>query len=292
MYLTRRNFIAAFFCIPLFISAVYSFVSAGEIAVYGDSQFNESAQERVVKAILRFKPSVIFRVGDIVNDGNDPEQWQIFNRIASPLLNTTEYYPALGNHEYDSPLYFKNFPRIHNQRWYSVEKEGIHFIVLDSNSNIQNNSEQYRWLESDLRKVSPGIKFKIAFFHHPIFSVGPHPEDEKQLKHILLPLFEEYGVCAVFSGHNHNYQRFKYHGIDFIVTGGGGSYLLDRNLSSPYLKKFVKAYHFCLLSAENGYLTVKVIDAGLNVIDDFVISPQRSEGPEATVPAGGNLIKK
>ena len=106
----RRNLITLFFCGFLFILAACSFASAGEIAVYGDSQLDQIAQERVVKAILQFKPSIIFRVGDIVNDGNDPEQWKIFNRIALPLLTTTEYYPALGNHEKDSPLYFTNFP--------------------------------------------------------------------------------------------------------------------------------------------------------------------------------------
>ena len=292
MHLARRNFIALFFGSFLFISVAYSFVFAGEIVVYGDSQLDEAAQERVVKAILQFKPSIIFRVGDIVNDGNDSEQWKIFNRIASPLLNTAEYYPALGNHENDSPLYFKNFPRIHNQRWYSVEREGIHFIVLDSNFDLQKGSEQYRWLESDLRGVSADTKFKIAIFHHPIFSVGPHLEDEKGLKHILLPLFEEHGVRAVFSGHNHNYQRFKYHGIDFIVTGGGGSHLLDRKRSSPYLKKFVKAYHFCLISAENGYLDVRVIDTGLNVIDGFSILQKSSEDPEEAALAGGTSNRK
>ena len=196
MHLARRNFIALFFCSLLFISVSYSFVLAGEIAIYGDSQLDEVAQERVVKAILQFKPSIIFRVGDIVNDGNDPEQWKIFNRIVSPLLNTTEYYPALGNHEKDSSLYFKNFPRIHNQRWYSVERDGLHFIVLDSNSDLQIGSEQYSWLVSDLQGASTGIKFKIAIFHHPIFSIGSHLEDEKGLKYVLLPLF--WGVCGIF----------------------------------------------------------------------------------------------
>ena len=286
----RRNLVTLFLCGFLFIS-VCSFASAGEIAVYGDSQLDQIAQERVVKAILQFKPSIIFRVGDIVNDGNDPEQWKIFNRIALPLLTTTEYYPALGNHEKDSPLYFKNFPRINNQRWYSVEREGIHFIVLDSNSDMQKGSEQYRWLESDLRSVNADIKFRIAIFHHPIFSIGPHVADEKGLKHILLPLFEKYGVCAVFSGHNHNYQRFKYQGINFIVTGGGGSRLIDRKGSSPYLKKFVKAYHFCLISPENGRLKVKVIDADLNVIDDFSISPKHAKILKSADLAG-NLIRK
>ena len=270
-YLFRRGSLAALFCGFLFAFIAYSFALAADIAVYGDSQIDETAQARVVGVIFKFKPSVVFRVGDIVNNGNDPEEWKTFNRIAAPLLAACEYYPALGNHEMNSPLYFKNFPRIHNQHWYSINRDGIHFIVLDSNSDLKKGSKQYRWLESDLQGVSADIKFKIAIFHHPIFSVGPHAENGKGLKQILLPLFEEYGVRAVFSGHNHNYQRFRYHGIDFIVTGGGGAYLADRNKDSPYLKKFVKAYHFCLISAKENSLKVKVIDVNSNVIDDFII---------------------
>ena len=164
--------------------------------------------------------------------------------------------------------------------------------MLDSNSGLKKGSEQYRWLESDLKGINASIKFKIAIFHHPIFGIGPHVEDEKGLKYVLLPLFEEYGVNAVFSGHNHNYERLKYHGIDFIVTGGGGSPLLDGKGSSPYLKKFIKAYHFCLISAENSYLSVRVIDPGLNVIDDFSIFQKPSEDPEEAVLAGGAPIRK
>lgn len=242
---------------------------AGDIAVFGDSQIDEAAQRKVVQAILSFKPSIVFRLGDNVNDGNDPAQWKLFNDINGPLLKTAEYFPALGNHEKDSPLYFDNFPFLNHRRWYSVERAGIHFAVLDSNSSLSPGSEQYNWLNSDLNSVKDNIKFKIVLCHHPFFSVGPHIEDEKGIRAVLLPVFEKYKVCAVFSGHNHNYQRFKYGGIDFIVTGGGGSQLTDRDRASPYLKKFFKAYHFCLLSTGNDLLRIRVIDVNLNMIDDF-----------------------
>ena len=54
-----ENLITLFFYGFLFILAACSPVLAGEIAVYGDSQLDQVAQERVVKAILQFKPSII-----------------------------------------------------------------------------------------------------------------------------------------------------------------------------------------------------------------------------------------
>jgi len=122
----------------LFISFVlYSNVFADDIVIFGDSQLNEAIQRKVVQAILTFKPSVVFRVGDNVEDGNDPEQWKLFNDINEPLLKTAEYFPALGNHEKESTLYFNNFPSLNGRRWYSVDRQGIHFVILDSNSDMR-----------------------------------------------------------------------------------------------------------------------------------------------------------
>ncbi len=247
---------------------------AGDIAVFGDSQVDAAVQRKVIQAVLSFKPSIVFRLGDNVNDGNDPAQWKLFNDINGPLLKTAEYFPVLGNHEEGSPLYFANFPFLNHRRWYSVEREGIHFVVLDSNSSLGPGSEQYNWLNSDLASVKDNIKFKIVLCHHPLFSVGPHIDDEKGIRAVLLPIFEKYRVCAAFSGHNHNYQHFQYQGIDFVVAGGGGSQLTDQDKASPYLKKFLKAYHFCLLSAGNGFLRVRVMDVNLNIIDDFKVPPR------------------
>ena len=260
----------ALFCLSLnFILPLYAF--GGDIAIYGDSQHNPEIQKRLVQIILTFKPSIVFRVGDIVDNGNDPKQWKAFNDIHSLLLKTTGYFPALGNHEHDSPLYFENFPFLQNRRWYSVDREGIHFIILDSNSDLSPGSEQLNWLKSDLDNLNDSINYKIVLFHHPLFDVGRHNDDEQGLRPVLLPLFEQYGINAVFSGNDHNYQRFEYQGIYFIVTGGGGSHLYHQSRSSPYLKKFIKAYHFCLLSPGDTGLRIKVVDTDLRVIDDFTI---------------------
>ena len=279
----RKNILCILLCSILFSAAFLSNAFAGDIVIFGDSQLNEDVQRKVVQAILVFKPSIVFRVGDNVGDGNDPVQWKLFNDINEPLLKTAEYFPALGNHEKESQLYFDNFPLLNHKRWYSVEREGIHFIVLDSNSDLSSGSSQYSWLISDLKNIKRDIKFKIAVFHHPIFDVSLHEADEKNLKTVLLPLFKKYGVCAVFSGHDHNYQRFEYEGIYFIVTGGGGADLREQFRESPYLQKFEKAYHFCLLSPGADFLRVRIIGIDSNTIDDFTIPSAKWPGPDRRI---------
>jgi predicted phosphodiesterase len=246
----------------------------GDIVIFGDSQLNEDAQVRVVEAVRRCRPSAVFRVGDLVDDGNDPRQWKAFRRINTALLKETKYYPALGNHEKDSPLYFKEFPELHNRRWYAVDHEGIHFIVLDSNSDLKPGSAQYRWFLSDLKRLPDRIKFRIVIFHHPLFSAGERAQDEQNLREVLLSLFQRYRVCVVFTGHDHCYERLMVDDISFIITGGGGSRLIQRTQPSPHLIKLIKEHHFCLLSREGDLLRVNVINVDGLVIDEFDIYPR------------------
>lgn len=271
----RKKILRACIFVFLFIGLTSPSVFSGSVIIFGDSQVDEAAQRQVARAVLTKKPSVIFRVGDLVDNGNSPAQWRLFNDINAGLLKTARYYPALGNHENNSSLYFDNFPFLHNRKWYSVEYEGVHFIVLDSSSDLGRGSAQYAWLESDLRGIGQDIKFKIVLLHHPLFSVGGHEEDSRNLKAALLPLLEKYGVSALFSGHDHNYQRLLFRGIYYIVTGGGGSALRERTRTSPYLQVFKKVYHFCMLTKSDSVLSVRVFDSNLRMIDKFSISGGR-----------------
>ncbi|MGE5197752.1 MAG: metallophosphoesterase family protein [Deltaproteobacteria bacterium] len=248
-----------------------SIAAAGEtVVIYGDSRTNPAIHRQIIKAILRVKPSAVFHLGDFVNNGSSRKEWAEFNRIASGLLNAVKLYPAVGNHEEGSDLFFQIFKLPDNRSWYSVDCAGMHFIVLNSTEDLSKGSAQYKWLESDLSGISSWVKFRIVLMHHPLFSVGAS-RPLKGLRESLLPLFKKYQVAAVFTAHDHNYQRLFYGNTYYIVTGGGGAPLYSRRGNSPYLKKFVKKFHFCALSAENGILDVKVFDPGLNLIDEFKI---------------------
>lgn len=241
------------------------------IVIYGDSRTGHQTHQKIVDEIIKIKPAIVFHTGDLVEDGLIPNQWTTFNEIVSDLIGIAEFYPALGNHENNSPLYFDNFVLPNNERWYFVEKDNLHFIVLDSNSDCSIGSEQYLWLEDDLQNISENIKFIVAIFHHPPFSTGPHDEDEKGLRQSIVPLFEQYGVDIVFNGHDHDYERSLYNNIYYIVTGGGGAPLYDQARISPYSQLFIKTYHFCKLSIINDQLISEVYDIGSNLIDKFTI---------------------
>ena len=245
----------------------------GDVVVYGDSRSGHSMHQLIMGGIAAIDPVAVFHTGDLVNDGRVAGDWVTFNNIASQLATGTPIYPALGNHEYESSLYFDNFTLPGNERWYLIDNiDGFNFIVLDTESNISQGSAQYQWLESELSASVSSTDFTIVTFHYPIYSTGEHGSDVRQIGDILEPIFEQYGVDAVFNGHDHNYERSTVNGIRYIVTGGGGAPLRDQAGSSPYSELFVKAYHFCVLyfdAAEN--LMVDVYNDSVQLIDRFEI---------------------
>jgi hypothetical protein len=93
-------------------------------------------------------------------------------------------------------------------------------------------SMQYRWLEAQLADAQGKSRFTFVQFHHVPYSVGPHGfpagfgrgEDTQsgQAMRVLLPLFEKYGVDAVFCGHDEIYEHSIVNGIHFYDVGIGG----------------------------------------------------------------------
>lgn len=243
------------------------------IVIYGDGRTNHEMHQQIVNEILELEPQMVFHTGDLVEDGNSSTQWEIFNEITFELMENTEFYPALGNHERNSDLYYDNFELPNNEQWYSVDYYGIHFVVLDSNVDTSTTSEQYGWLQSDLEAVENQKDFIVLIFHHPPFTVGKHSEAE-ELRTTIVPLFEEYNVDLAFSGHDHNYQRNLYNGIYYIVTGGGGAPLYGQATTKSYNQKFLASYNFCTLEIVDDDMLVKAYDESSNLIDEITIEGQ------------------
>ncbi len=238
------------------------------IIVYGDSRSGHSVHDSMVRTILKTEPAAVFHTGDLVNDGASSADWTTFNNIASELIESTPFYPALGNHDLPPDLFFDSFSLPNNERWYSVEVDGLHFVVLDSTTEIAPGSEQYEWLEAELSRLADG--FAAVVLHHPVLSTGYHG-DELGLADILVPLFERYDVELVLSGHDHDYERSFKDGTYYVVTGGGGAPLRPQAGSSPYSQVFKSTYHFCTLSAAEGGVTFEAFNLDMRSIDRFTI---------------------
>ena len=104
--------------------------------------------------------------------------------------------------------------------YYRLERGGglTEFFLLDS-TNFDRT--QAAWLENSLRD-SKAI-WKIAVFHHPIYSSGKTHGSDLGLRKQLEPLFTRYGVNVALSGHDHIYERTKpQQGVRYFVSGAAG----------------------------------------------------------------------
>jgi predicted MPP superfamily phosphohydrolase len=238
------------------------------IVIYGDCRSGDDIHRQIVADALKIEPKAVFNTGDLVNDGSSASEWAIFDNITSELRQVAPYYPALGNHDLPPQLFFADFHLPNNERWYSVDIDSLHFIVLDTTSDISQGSEQYMWLEADLQSASQD--FVVVVTHYPLLSTGQHG-GSSDIDQILKPLFEEYHVDIVFSGHDHDYERSSRNGIYYIVTGGGGADLYSQATTSKYSQVFKETHNFCTLFVNGGVVTVEASDPAENVIDQLAV---------------------
>jgi PKD repeat protein len=205
--------------------------------VYGDSQdqvplFSQAERHKLVADAIAGETGISFvlHTGDLVNQGNLTEDWDRFFDAARSMLSGAAIYPALGNHENYSALYFNAF---NVDPYYSFVCANAYFAVLDSNGGYS-VTEQSTWLESDL----PGDKpWKFVSFHHPMYtSEEDHWGGWAEVFGEWRDVFLSGGVSAVWNGHIHAYERYLNNGIMYtmIGTGGGPSYPLSETKYDGY----------------------------------------------------------
>lgn len=253
-------------------------------AVYGDSRDGHEAHRRIVARILALKPALVFHSGDMVHDGRSDEAWKSFDEITAGLRRSAEFFPVHGNHENHAPRFFAEFQLDPKKPWYSVDRFGVHFAVLDSESPFWKGTSQGTWLEKDLKAASAreDVRHIVVLLHRPIYGTGHHgPDDSKVLAPALTPWFKKYGVGAVFSGHDHLYERSQVDGITYVVAGGGGAPLYtEQEQPAATNQVFKSTYNFVALSVTPEGLLCEAFDDAGKPLDSFTVRAR-------AVPAGG-----
>jgi hypothetical protein len=193
-------------------------------AVIGDNGTGEGPEFDVANELQRYWTKVKFDFvimnGDNIYGGHSPNDFELkFERPYQPLLNEgVKFYASLGNHD-DAQIEINYKPfNMGGKHYYAFAKKDVDFFVLDSNYMTP---VQLTWLEDKLKNST--AKWKIAFFHHPLYTCGKFHGPDIDLRNQLMPLFTKYGVNAVWYGHEHVYERLKpQQGIFFFLEGESG----------------------------------------------------------------------
>ena len=170
----------------------------------------------------RFPFEMVITPGDnIIGDQDDPSDLaEKFERPFRPLLDAgVRFYASLGNHDKEANRLYPPF-NMNGQRYCTFVKKNVRFFVLDTN---RLDRPQLAWLEQALRSSTDD--WKICAFHHPLYSDGLTHGPSLELRVMLEPILVRHGVDAVFSGHDHIYERLKpQKGIHYFVAGAGGQH--------------------------------------------------------------------
>lgn len=196
----------------------FKFLIFGDFGTGARTQYDLA--EQMVKVRQRFKYDTAVLVGDNLYGAERPQDFKNkFELPYKPLLDSgVKFYAALGNHDAREQRYYKLF-NMDGRLYYTFSpKADIRFFAFES---TYPEPEQIAWLERELS--ASGSKWKIVFFHHPLYSSGERHGSDIRLRSVLEPLFLKYGVSVVLTGHDHFYERIKpQQGITYFVVGSGG----------------------------------------------------------------------
>ena len=175
--------------------SVFNFVAVGDWDCTGET-------EDTVENIIDQDPELVLAIGDFSYSG-DADCW--FDLI-EPIADKTKI--VLGNHEDGSEDDYMDYFGLENQ-YYSFNEKNIHFLALSTETDFDEDSEQYEFARQDLEKYSkdPFIDWIIVFYHRYIYGSGGGLEEETDFRETYHPLFDKYKVDLALQGHLHVYER-------------------------------------------------------------------------------------
>jgi hypothetical protein len=192
-------------------------------AAIGDSGTGDREQREVGAVMTAFRKlfpfAFVIMLGDNIYGSDSPRDYQRkFEEPYRALLDGgVRFYASLGNHDDRSQRFYKLF-NMNGELYYTFRApdSDVQFFALESSYMDQ---RQLQWIGREL--AASTARWKICFFHHPIYSSGERHGSDLALRKVLEPLFLQYGVDVVFAGHEHFYERLKpQQGIQYFTNGG------------------------------------------------------------------------
>jgi hypothetical protein len=259
----------------------FSFIAYGDTRSQVDGEALQPDHGVVVDTMLAkiralestpFSIRFILQSGDAVVRGTEGAQWNVsFSPLIEKLTRrgNVPYFFAVGNHDvtpnaagdptralglHNSLAAISRLippegspRRLNGYATYAFGYGNLFAIAIDS--NIASDVTQLGWVADQLEHLDrTRYRHVVVFFHHPLFSSGPHggvspglsagpaTEDNVErptasLRSLYGPLFRRDHVRMTISGHDHLYdhwvERYSDAGISYrrddLVTGGGGA---------------------------------------------------------------------
>lgn len=249
------------------------------LAVAGDTGDSGNDLDRLgagVAALGAADPyDVLLLLGDLVYPSGDPAALPsvVDEPFAAVIAQGTELLAILGNHDVkldrgDELLADLGMPG----RWWAREfgvgsSGGLLIVGLDSTD--MTNVEQLDFLERTL--ATSTATWKVVAVHHPPYSAG-YQGSSLDVREVIAPLAERYGVQLVLSGHDHDYQRSEViGGVTYVVSGAGSG--VRRTDEASFTEVAYAFVHSLDIAVFEDRLVVRAVGTDGRVADEVTIAP-------------------
>lgn len=286
---SRRRLLFAAAAFVSLLSAS-SMAAEGDLifAVIGDYGSHRRAEGEVAALVKSWSPAFIITLGDNNYESGtaatiDLNIGQYYHEFIFPYHGRygngssdqrNRFFPSLGNHDWrtdGAKPYLDYFTLPGNERYYDFIQGDLHFFALDSDSKepdgTRYTSVQGQWFQRQI--AASTSRYKIVYFHHPPYSSGRHGSTPE----MQWP-FEKLGVSIVLAGHDHDYERLRVRGVDYIVNGVGGEkmYGFDKVLRESIVRH--NRYHGALkISYRLGTLLCEFFSTTGERLDSLRLNP-------------------
>ena len=240
-----------------------------KFAVIGDSGQPGPAQDAIASQMhkwrTRFPFEFVLMTGDNLYGRERPRDYEEkFSMPYKRLIDAgVKFYASLGNHDEDGQTLFKLF-NMDGKKYYTFKpKNGVRFFALDSNYV---DDKQLEWLDREL--AASGSDWKIAFFHHPLYSSGATHGSADAQREVLEPIFLKHGVNVAIAGHEHFYERLKpQKGVAYFILGSSSKLRKgDLQKSGLTASGNDSAYAFMLVEIDGDEMHIQAIsDQGVTL---------------------------
>ena len=219
-------------------------VAAGDIADCGSDGLQFPQASRTAE-LIKPADTLVLTLGDHTYPIGAPTEfadcyrptWGQFKERTRPSPGNHDYMTTSADGYYD---YFGTAAGPDRRGYYSFDLGGWHFVSLNSNADATVGSAQYTWLQADLAAATDSL-CTIAYWHHPVFTSGPHGNDRRMAD--MFQLLHSAGAEIVLVGHDHIYERFApqdaagnadpVRGIRSFTVGTGGARLYSVRAAQP-----------------------------------------------------------
>ncbi|MFN2435284.1 MAG: metallophosphoesterase [Nitrososphaeraceae archaeon] len=245
----------------------FNFAAAGDFGCSTNTQNTVANMEKQ-------GPEFVLALGDL-SYHSTADCW--FD-IMTPLKDKTMI--SFGYHDVEdgqakTNQYLKSFGL--EKQFYSYDYNNVHFLIMAAETTYNKGSEQYNFVLQDLKKASENkdVDWIIVSSYGPLYTSPSEHKAYSSLRDLYHPIFEQYGVDLVLSGHNHNYQRTypiafnpddsskpvvtnehtasydgQKDGIVFAIVGTGGVNFYSFDGQAPFVSK--------QFAADFGFLNVDI----------------------------------